>query len=438
MTIGGLEQLFGYSAEKTILGKSVNQTASLDHQLQFSRQLQAITTRIHATADIDQIMLDLSREMCALFACDRLTIYAVADDKTSIRSRVKLGMDTFRDFSLPISEASIAGYVALYKRPVNVANVYDEAELATHTPRLQFVRQVDERTGYATRQNLCAPVLAADSHELLGVVQLINSRDGASFSGMVEQGVAELCDTLAVAFAQRMKPPVEIRTKYDPLVARAIIDAAELGLAARSARRKGIDIEDVLVHEFQIKPLEIGLSLSQFFRVPYEPYRAQRNKPAALLALFDRDTVEFNRWLPLEDAGSVLKVLTTDPERVMASGRVSQIFSYEKIIYCVTTAEEFRQTVEQFFDGAPVAAKGSWGFEAIDGVRAAEQSAADRVHAAIADIFRREDMADIAVTLQPQVGKTVSRFRKNGALESIRGSTVIEYQLSFPSDEKSG
>lgn len=412
-------------------------SAALDHQLLFSKKLQALTNKIHATANIDEIMLDLSLDMCALFDCDRLTIYAVGDDKTSIRSKVKVGMGAFRDFSLPISESSIAGYVALYKRLVNVRNVYDEAELASHAPRLQFVRQVDERTGYMTKQNLCAPVVAAGSHELLGVVQLINSRSGEPFSHMIEEGVAELCITLAVAFAQRLKPPVEIRSKYDPLVARSVLDAAELGLATRSARRKGLDIEDVLVQEFQVKLLEIGLSLSEFFHLPYEPYREERQKPAELLALFDRDTIELNRWLPLEVSGNALKVLTVDPERVVHSSHVENLFTFDRIFYCVTTMQEFRQTIDQFFGAASAdPAKSSWDFEAMDTIKAAEQAAADRIHTAIADAFRCEAMADIGITLQPQAGKTVSRFRKNGGLESIRGSTVIEYHISYGADEK--
>jgi len=58
-----------------------------------------------------------------------------------------------------------------------------------------------------------------------------------------------------------------------------VLSAAEFDLATRSARRKGLDIEEVLQHEFQVKPAAIGSALSKIFGVPYEPYKGDRIKP---------------------------------------------------------------------------------------------------------------------------------------------------------------
>jgi len=69
----------------------------------FFRQLQLVTNRIHETENIDQIMLKASRDICKLFNADRLTLYAVSEDYTSIISRVKTGLNTSRDLKLPIS-----------------------------------------------------------------------------------------------------------------------------------------------------------------------------------------------------------------------------------------------------------------------------------------------------------------------------------------------
>ena len=62
----------------------------------FFKELQAVTTRIHATANIDEIMLELSGDICRLFNCDRLTIYVIGEDKQSIVSKVKTGLNSFR------------------------------------------------------------------------------------------------------------------------------------------------------------------------------------------------------------------------------------------------------------------------------------------------------------------------------------------------------
>src|SRR3982074_1035291 len=85
-------------------------------RLAFQKQLQAVTNKIHATNNIDEIMLEVSADICALFNADRLTIYSVGDDKQSIVSKVKTGLNSFKDLKLPIAEHSIAGYVGLPKR----------------------------------------------------------------------------------------------------------------------------------------------------------------------------------------------------------------------------------------------------------------------------------------------------------------------------------
>ena len=93
-------------------GKPVAQDNILAEKLSFSRNLQAVTNKIHATNNIDEIMLELSQDICSLFNADRLTLYAVSEDKQSIISKVKMGLNQFKDLKLPISEQSIAGFCA--------------------------------------------------------------------------------------------------------------------------------------------------------------------------------------------------------------------------------------------------------------------------------------------------------------------------------------
>ena len=149
-------------------------------RLAFFQKLQAITNRIHATANVEEIMLDLGLDFCDLLDCDRFTLYAVAPDKEHIVSKVKTGLATFRDLRLPLGPSSIAGFVASTRQPVRIADVYDEAELRALSPELQFQRGVDQRTGYRTREMLVAP-LQDKAGELLGVVQFINHRGGGPF-----------------------------------------------------------------------------------------------------------------------------------------------------------------------------------------------------------------------------------------------------------------
>src|SRR5512135_1653055 len=111
-------------------------------RLEFTKNLNHVTNKIHATNNIDEIMLDVSKDICNLFNADRLTIYVVAEDKSSLISKVKTGLNSFKDLKLPIAEQSIAGYAALNKKMLNIKDVYDDKELLTYSTHLRFLQDV--------------------------------------------------------------------------------------------------------------------------------------------------------------------------------------------------------------------------------------------------------------------------------------------------------
>jgi type II secretory ATPase GspE/PulE/Tfp pilus assembly ATPase PilB-like protein len=328
--------------------------SDVDSRLAFFKNLQIVTNRVHATSNIDEIMLELSSDICNLFNADRLTIYAIGEDKASIVSKIKTGLNSFKDLRLPIADQSIAGHVALAKKTVNIRDVYDEAELKAINPSLRFLQEVDKRTGYRTKQMLVAPIVDAQNGELLGVVQIINNKAGTPFTAVAQEGVKGLCETMAIAFTQRSKPAQAVKTKYDYLVSDAVISAQELELATRTARRKNLDIEEVLVNEFQVKHQALGTALGKFFNVPYEPFKSDRIKPVDLLKNLKRDFLEQGKWAPVEEGSEGVVVVCMDPEQVKGSRIVNNVFPRAKVVYRVTTSHEFGQTLDQLFGATGV------------------------------------------------------------------------------------
>lgn len=316
-----------------------------------AKRLQAVINKVHAANDIDEIMLEVSKDICALFNADRLTIYSLNDDKSFFVSRVKAGLDSFQDLKIPVTETSVIGFSGLQKKVINIEDVYDKSELKKINPALVFSHDVDKRTGYRTKQMLAAPILNAETQELMGVVQVINSNDNQPFPAEIADEVADICRTLAIAFRQRQRPAHLLKSKYDYLILDAIISTSDYELATRSAREKGRDLEDILHDEFQIGLPVIGRALAAFFDVKYEPFKADRIKPVDLLKNLKRDYVESNALLPIDEGKDGLVVLSLDPERVKSQRIASTIFPKHKIVYAVTTKREFADTVEQFFGG---------------------------------------------------------------------------------------
>jgi type II secretory ATPase GspE/PulE/Tfp pilus assembly ATPase PilB-like protein/GAF domain-containing protein len=406
-------------------------------KLEITRNLNHVTNKIHATSNIDEIMLDVSKDICTLFNADRLTIYMVGDDKASLVSKVKTGLNSFKDLKLPIAEQSIAGYVAFNKKLLNIKDVYDESELARHSPQLRFLQDVDKRTGYRTKQMLVAPIVEAGTNELVGVIQVINNKAGTPFPSMVEEGVIELAQTLSVALRQRQQQVSTVKTKYDSLVLDAKLSAAEFELATRTARRKGVDIEDVLIDEFQVKLPDLGQSLANFFGVPYEPFKQDRIKPAELLKNLRREYVESSHWVPVDDTPEGLVILTTDPERIRASRVVNNIFPKHRLLFKVCPVREFKATLDMFYGGGG-AGDLTGGYEADTGSMddllssmgddeeisadnqddvsaAADNELVKLVNKIIIDAYKM-GASDIHVEPSPGKGKVLIRLRKDGSL----------------------
>ncbi|MDE2616411.1 MAG: Flp pilus assembly complex ATPase component TadA [Burkholderiales bacterium] len=397
----------------------------------FVRQLKQVVLRIHETENVEQIMLEVSPEICKLFNADRLTLYAISDDETSIVSKIKTGLTSSRELKLPISPQSIAGYVAFSRKLLNLADVYDEDTLRQIHPSLAFLKEVDKRSGYRTKQMLVSPII--EGGNLYGVLQVINNKSDQSFSELDVKGVIQLCKTLATAIRQRlqkMDEPQRIRaTKYDGLVTDGLLSGVQLQDCVQEARNEGQPVEHLLLSKHQITPAQIGPSLAKFFGVPYEPFNAGRIRSEMLHGSLKREFAEGQGWIPLEESPEGLVIICLDPEATRGARVVPQVFSrINKFSYRVTTQTEFEQTLEQLFGatadstsidqlladmGAPLGDDG----ENDDSL---ESAAADNelvkfVNKVIVDAYQQK-ASDIHIEPMPGKLKTGIRFRIDGTL----------------------
>ena len=411
--------------------KLPSQTRGMTFEALFYRQLHQVTARIHDTENVEQIMLETSQDICKLLNADRLTLYAVNEDGTAIVSKIKTGLNSSRDLKLPISPQSIAGYVAYSKKPLNLPDVYDDEALKRIHPALNFLKEVDRRSGYRTRQMLVAPIL--EGQHLYGVLQVINNKSDEPFGALELDGVAEVCKTLATAIRQRVQKmdegPRRKATKFDGLVADGLITEEELGHCVQEARNQEQPVEQLLISNFKIKPAQIGAALSKFFGVPYEPFNAGRIRAEILQGVLKREFVEEQGWIPLEEAQEGLLVMCRDPEAVRGARVVPQVFPrIAKFAYRVTTQFDFEQTLAQLF-GAPVdsttidqllADMDGAPMDDGSGEDALESAAADNelvkfVNKVIIDAYNQK-ASDIHIEPMPGKFKTGIRFRIDGGL----------------------
>ena len=408
------------------------QARGANYEALYFRQLQLVTNQIHETVNIDQLMLEVSKDICQLFNADRLTLYALREDGRAIVSKVKTGLNTSQELKLPISPKSIAGFVAMDQKMVNISDVYDQAHLQKIHPQLSFLQAVDVRTGYLTKQMLVAPITHGGT--LFGVLQVINNRSNQPFSKLDEDGAQYLCKTLGIAMRQRLqKTPDEQRrktTKYDSLLTEGVLSPEDLATCIQQARDMHQPVEHLLMANYHVRASQIGEALSKFFRVPYEPFSSARTRSEMLQGTLKREFVEQQGWMPLEDSPDGLVIMCRDPEAIRGARVVPQVFPRtKKFVYCVTTQNEFEETLIQLFGAGH---EGS----TIDQLLADMDSPLERdsfedpllesaatdnelvkfVNKVIIDAFNMK-ASDIHIEPMPGKAKTGIRFRIDGSLQ---------------------
>lgn len=132
--------------------------------------------------DIDLLLEKILLEARTFTNCDAGSIYVREGDELIFRYAQNDTMQRqlppgkklpYATFTVPISNASIAGYVAGNGSILNIADVY---EVGSFYP-FSFNRSYDDRTGYRTGSMLTIPLLNY-RNEVIGILQLINAMDG--------------------------------------------------------------------------------------------------------------------------------------------------------------------------------------------------------------------------------------------------------------------
>ncbi|HEX8601606.1 MAG TPA: GAF domain-containing protein, partial [Pseudoduganella sp.] len=229
---------------------------------------QELAAQLRDAGSLDRIMLDADGALAALLGCERFLLYAVDAEGDYLVSRVRAGA-ACRDVKVAITAHSIAGHVALARQPVNIADVYDDGALARIAPALRFARGVDQRTGYRTRQVLATPVFVPGTQTVLGVIQLVNSRDGCPFSAAAADGAVQLAGLLPAwlpvppARADAAAPAVTPARApvHAPAATHAVVAAPAASDAPRLFARIVADARRLGASAIHLEPAAAGCAL---------------------------------------------------------------------------------------------------------------------------------------------------------------------------------
>jgi HD-GYP domain-containing protein (c-di-GMP phosphodiesterase class II) len=144
-------------------------------------QLVKIGIALSSVRDLEKLLELIVSQARSFVNCDAGSLYIkegdhlkfmVSQNDTLAR---KAGNEAvlFKPFNIPISNQSLAGYVANTGTVVNLPDAYQIPETAEY----HFDRSFDQRTGYRTQSMLQLPMKDTEGN-IIGVLQLINARNG--------------------------------------------------------------------------------------------------------------------------------------------------------------------------------------------------------------------------------------------------------------------
>ena len=410
-----------------------NNLQELQQKGEFAEHVKKITAQINAASDLDQILLDLHKDILSLFDAEDLTLFAFDADKKEIFSKVP-HVDSIEEVRIPIIEQSLAGFCAKYLRPVNIADAYNLAELQGIHPSLLHDTSYDKRTGFKTKQVLTYPIVA-DNKYLMGVLQLLNKKSGSRFTRKDEESVAEIAKALGIAFFNLRKTTKKNPTKFDLLVGGGKITQNDLENILAEARKGTSDLESILIEKYKIPKLDIGKSFAQFYKCPYIEFSERTLVDIELLKNLNVDYLKKNHWMPLKRDRIAIEILTDDPGDLDRVQDIKRTFPGLNIRFAVS----LRRDIAQFLASATGQGDAGGGGRKLDenvsdilGELVTEAQAEAMTDASaggsldendsaivrlanqiIADAFR-QNASDIHI--EPTIDRLVVRYRIDGAL----------------------
>ena len=312
-------------------------------------ELNKIGVALSAERDIDQLLKLILSKSREITGADAGSLYLV-ERATEPRNgngdqlRFKLAQNDsvdvpFEEYPMPLDERSIAGYVAVSGRSVNVADAYRLPEASPY----HISRSWDEKSGYRTKSMLVVPM--RDHRNLvIGVVQLINKKQDRAavlqplslveeqvipFTS-VDQDLAEsLASQAAVAF-ENAKLIQDIKDLFE-----SFVKAAVTAIEQRDPTTSG--------HSERVAVLTVGLA-ERVDSMTTGPLGAWR---------FTRDQLRELRYAGLlHDFGKVgVREKFLIKEKKLYSGQMNAIRQRFAYVRKALEAEHLRRKLEAVLSG---------------------------------------------------------------------------------------
>lgn len=300
-------QATGQANAAAATDKDSERMEHLKQSLQFQTKLNHLIQKVHDAESFSDIMPQIEPILLELMNAERVTVYRRHRHSQEIISEYKSGDET-REIRVPLSNTSIAGYVALSQKPLRITDVYDDKELKSIHGELRFDSSFDKKSGFRSRSMMVIPI--KHKNVMLGVMQVLNRRGGGGFTD------AEMAKAMKFAMLLGQKFRYELggtKAPFEYLVQTGRITQRELDEFEKRAPAEGVTVSQLLIHEGNLTPFDVGTSLERYYQVPYTPYDPEIDVPMEILKGVNEAYLRKQLWVPLSATDDEVVILIDDP-----------------------------------------------------------------------------------------------------------------------------
>jgi type II secretory ATPase GspE/PulE/Tfp pilus assembly ATPase PilB-like protein len=225
--------------------------------------LQSLQTQLREYPNLMAAYEKLEPLILQAFDASRMSLFQKRAQQQDLVARYKTGQET-KEIKVPISPASIAGYVAMSQQPLIINDPYDDVQLSDIHQRLRFDKKFDHASQFKTECILCIPVMNAGV--MMGVMQIINKTGGGFDQNDLDMGI-QIAEMLGDKFRYELGGT---KNPFDYLALRGIVTEEVIEDVAKLGSTRAIVAK--LSTEFRVPEKEIGSALSVHYQVPFIDY----------------------------------------------------------------------------------------------------------------------------------------------------------------------
>ncbi len=144
---------------------------------------------------------------------------------------------------------------------------------------------------------------------------------------------------------------VVIGSRYDYLLQRHLVTAAQLQQALSLSKKSKKSVEEILVKNFEISKEEVGKSLSMFYGCDFRNYDDEIPVPVELIRKLKKAFLLQDSWVPITWDKDAVEILVEDPNDLTRTDHIRALIRAKKLIFSVGIREDIEAYIRKFFDG---------------------------------------------------------------------------------------